>query len=223
MKFKMNGKLDIQTAGIEFQKTQSDKSINIIYEFVKRVSNSQCIKLQCNDTEEIVHRSITKIIEKIEQFDSERGKFHQWVYSIVINEIKLLKRKEKIFSKDVGFDYGDDRDSNSFNNNLYNVQPKYEVEYFNEEELTLEDVIKAIEDFEPTETIGKTQDKRYGMVTYRNIFKDLYFEGMTNLEIVDKYCIPYNVIYTVKGRYRKRFIEYLRKRYTNKNIPEFVG
>ena len=135
----IKGRLDINAAGIEYQKTRSPAAFDIIYEFVRRVSRSYCFKWQRGRPDEILSSSIEKVITKIHQFDVNKGGFHNWLYQIVKNELRLYIRDQRFTNKNVVFDDTSTNNTETFNTKKY-ADTRVDVENVYQPELDEVDI-----------------------------------------------------------------------------------
>ena len=143
-KEKLKGRLNINEAGLDYQKTESPEAFEIIYEFTKRVSRSYCYRWKKGIPEDILSSSIEKIITKIYQFDINKGEFYQWVYQIVKNELRLYIRSQKFINKNIEFEDTSTNTGANFKSIKNNIDTRTDVEYVYQPEVDGENIHNII-------------------------------------------------------------------------------
>jgi len=119
---------DIQILANEFLRTKSDKVFKTI---IKRMTpglhqHIMNIEKEQERRVDIINDVFSKVWEKIDQYNVERGQFSTWVYRIALNEVLISKMYG---SKNVSWDVLTEYQSNStFNVTQFNNSINYSIE-----------------------------------------------------------------------------------------------
>lgn len=95
-----NKEKNIQILANCFIVTRNDKSFKNLFERLKPGIFNHCFKITKNRdlAEDAFLNTMSKIWEKIEQYDEERGNFSTWCYNIARNETLLLLKEENKYN-----------------------------------------------------------------------------------------------------------------------------
>ncbi len=109
------------------------KAFNELYNLTSGQTYFFILKIVQNeqDAEDILQESYVKMLEKIDEIDTERN-FTSWFYQIAINKSKdLLRRKNKVFFE-------------SIDNEQFNYNSEYDTEFSPEEEVDKDELCAQV-------------------------------------------------------------------------------
>ena len=88
---------NIQVLAENFIRTRNEREFNPLYERVKPGVLNHCYNIlkDFELAEDAFLNAMSKVWQKIEQYDSERGNFSTWCYNIARNESLLLLKSRK--------------------------------------------------------------------------------------------------------------------------------
>jgi len=200
----MTKEINIQRLAENFIETRSERNFQLLFERLKPGLTNHCFTIlkDMELAQDSFLNTMSKIWQKIDQYDSERGNFSTWCYNIARNEsLLLLKSRKKFVSTD-------DESMES----LYNCHNMANGDYydvFDDPSLTFINGQNKIDEL--YESI--IQEIRELPDLYKDIMIDREINGMKYKDIAEKYDIKKRSIATRIRRARnkiKKKIENLR-------------
>lgn len=185
---------NIQVLAENFIRTRNEKEFNPLYERVKPGVLNHCYNIlkDFELAEDAFLNAMSKVWQKIEQYDTERGNFSTWCYNIARNEsLLLLKSRKKYISQSPDeMEYTSAKSEEK--NPSYNIEDDPLWEFLsggNDIDDIYEQVIDEIKELDPL---------------YRDIMIDREINGMKYKDIADKYGIKKRSIATRIRRARTK-------------------
>lgn len=206
----MSKEKNIQILAESFINTRDERSFRFLFERVKPGVLNHCYTIlrDFELAEDAFLNAMSKVWQKIDQYDTERGNFSTWCYNIARNEsLLLLKSRSKYVtqsSEEIEISSARREEKNS----------TYEIE-----EDPLWDFLSSGTDIDEVyeNVIGEIRDLPE---IYRDIMIDREINGMKYKDIADKYGIKKRSIATRIRRARTRIrkkMEDARKKNNTKN------
>lgn len=185
---------NIQVLAENFINTKDEKEFGPLYERVKPGVMNHCYTIlkDIELAEDAFLNAMSKVWQKIDQYDTSRGNFSTWCYNIARNESLLLlkSRKKYISHSPISMEYTSARGEEK--NSSYDIESDPLWGFLsggNDMEDIYEQVIEEIRNLDPL---------------YRNIMIDREINGMKYKDIADKYGIKKRSIATRIRRARTR-------------------
>jgi RNA polymerase sigma-70 factor (ECF subfamily) len=185
---------NIQILAEIFIETRGEREFKPLYERVKPGILNHCYGI-LNDfelAEDAFLNAMSKVWQKIDQYDSDRGNFSTWCYNIARNESLLLLKSRKRYisqtSEEMEYMFAKSEEKNP----SYNIEedPFWEFLYGNND---IDDVYEQV-----IEEIRELPE------IYRDIMVDREINGMKYKDIADKYNIKKRSIATRIRRARTK-------------------
>lgn len=185
---------NIQVLAENFIQTRSEREFNPLYERVKPGVLNHCygILKDFELAEDAFLNAMSKVWQKIEQYDRERGNFSTWCYNIARNESLLLLKSRKRYISQTGEEMEYVCAKSEEKNPSYNIEEDPLWDFLsggNDIDDMYEQVIDEIKDLDPL---------------YRDIMIDREINGMKYKDIADKYGIKKRSIATRIRRARTK-------------------
>jgi len=185
---------NIQVLAENFIRTRNEREFNPLYERVKPGVLNHCYNIlkDFELAEDAFLNAMSKVWQKIEQYDTERGNFSTWCYNIARNEsLLLLKSRKKYISQSSDeMEYTSAKSEEK--NPSYNIEDDPLWDFLsggNDIDDMYEQVIDEIKELDPL---------------YRDIMIDREINGMKYKDIADKYGIKKRSIATRIRRARTK-------------------
>lgn len=210
----------IQTAAKDYQKNRQDSDFLIIYQFVEKLAQIIALKMNIQYKEDITQGAAIRVIKYIDKFKPTK-QFHNWCYTLVLNETLFRINDEKRYRYDIKFeDDGFEEDIKPY------MHLSYEPEYYTEEDNILDDqdCLEALTEFIPNLGLRR-RDLNDNIITIEKI-KEMFTKhvmyGWTSTDLAEEYEIKNGVVNYLLRKYRFALVEYIRKKFKHKVIPEFL-
>ena len=192
---------NIQILANSFIDLRDERSFKALYERVKPGLLNHCYGILKDPelSEDAFLNAMSKVWQKIDQYDSTRGNFSTWCYNIARNEsLLLLKTQKKYIHLSIeDLDYSSSK--NEEKNPSYSIEEDPLWRFANEGE-TIDDMYEsAIEEI------------RSLPILYRDIMIDREINGMKYKDIADKYGIKKRSIATRIRRARNKIRQKMEK------------
>jgi RNA polymerase sigma-70 factor (ECF subfamily) len=194
----MTKEVNIQRLAESFIESKSERNFQLLFERLKPGLTNHCYGI-LKDTElaqDSFLNTMSKIWQKIEQYDCERGNFSTWCYNIARNEsLLLLKSRKRYVSTD-------DDTLDSIHNSQENMQASENEYYdlFEDPSLTFLNGQNRVDEL--YESI--IQEIRDLPELYKDIMIDREINGMKYKDIATKYDIKKRSIATRIRRARNK-------------------
>jgi RNA polymerase sigma-70 factor (ECF subfamily) len=187
---------NIQSLAESFIDSKSSKSFKILYERLKPGITNHCFMILKSQelAEDAFSNTMTKIWQKIHQYDSERANFSTWTYNIARNEsLLILKTGKRFFTHaDAEMEYFSNKATLGDLGGQYVMEEDPAYSYLFEEK-TVDTVYESVLD-----------EIRELPEIYREIMVDREINGMKYKDIAEKYGIKKRSIATRIRRARER-------------------
>jgi len=185
---------NIQVLADEFIKLKDERSFRNLYERVKPGMLNHCYSIlkDLELSEDAFLNTMSKVWQKIDQYDKSRGNFSTWCYNIARNESLLLlkTRKKYVHLSLEDLDYSSSK--NEERNPSYSIEEDPLWRFANEGD-NIDDMYEtAIEEI------------RSLPILYRDIMIDREINGMKYKDIAEKYGIKKRSIATRIRRARNK-------------------
>lgn len=185
---------NIQVLAENFIRTRDEREFNPLYERVKPGILNHCYNIlkDFELAEDAFLNAMSKVWQKIEQYDTERGNFSTWCYNIARNESLLLLKSRKRYISQSFDDIEYSSAKSEEKNPSYNIEDDPLWDFLsggNDIDDMYEQVIDEIKDLDPL---------------YRDIMIDREINGMKYKDIADKYGIKKRSIATRIRRARTK-------------------
>lgn len=209
----------IQTAARDYKNTRDDSDFLIIYQFVEKLAQIIAKKMDIQYKPDITQGAAIRVIKYIDKFNPAR-QFHNWCYTLVLNETLFRIKNEKRYSYGIKFeDDGFEQDITPY------MHLSYEPEYFRDESyLNDKDCAEALKEFNGSLGV-KRKNNNEEVITDEEI-KEMFYEhvvdDMTTQEIADEHNMRRSVVVYLMKKYRFALVDYIRNKYKHKEIPEFL-
>lgn len=197
----------IEAAARDYKEFRRDEDYVIIYEFIKKLAGIVARKLNVKFNEDVAQDSGLILITKIHQFDPEKSAFYNWAYTIVLNKYKESFRR-----------------SNKMNDNIeveehrfdqYSRKTKvesYTPEYFIEENLSNEDILEAVNNFNASVYKCNQRKTKIPLPTLE-IYKTYMNEDLRFNQVAAMYNTSTARVKLIVRLYGKQVLEYLQQNY----------
>ena len=211
--------MNVEKAARDYKETKQDKDFLILYEFVHKVSSIVARKYGMKNDQDIIQNCGLKLIEKIHQFDPEKAPFYTWCYTVVVNEFNQKYKKAKridtgVSVEDIEYDFFQPIKSTK-------VQ-SYIPEYFPEDNLTEEDIEAVIDLFDVVPASPRRHCDYIDPKIMKEIFLTYIVDKRTAKDVAEEYNITPNRVKLIVYRYRRFFIDFLKRMYPHKIFPEQI-
>jgi RNA polymerase sigma factor (sigma-70 family) len=185
---------NIQVLAENFIRTRNEREFNPLYERVKPGVLNHCYNIlkDFELAEDAFLNAMSKVWQKIEQYDTERGNFSTWCYNIARNESLLLLKSRKRYISQTSDEMEYTSAKSEEKNPSYNIEDDPLWDFLsggNDIDDMYEQVIDEIKDLDPL---------------YRDIMIDREINGMKYKDIADKYGIKKRSIATRIRRARTK-------------------
>ena len=185
---------NIQVLAENFIRTRNEREFNPLYERVKPGVLNHCYNIlkDFELAEDAFLNAMSKVWQKIEQYDTERGNFSTWCYNIARNESLLLLKSRKRYISQTSDEMEYTAAKSEEKNPSYNIEDDPLWDFLsggNDIDDMYEQVIDEIKDLDPL---------------YRDIMIDREINGMKYKDIADKYGIKKRSIATRIRRARTK-------------------
>lgn len=198
----MTKEINIQRLAENFIGTKSERDFQLLFERLKPGLTNHCFTIlkDMELAQDSFLNTMSKIWQKIEQYDVERGNFSTWCYNIARNEsLLLLKSRKKFVSTD------DESIETLYNSQTISNGDFYDL--FDDPSLTFINGQNKIDEL--YESI--IQEIRELPDLYKDIMIDREINGMKYKDIADKYDIKKRSIATRIRRARNRIKKRIEK------------
>lgn len=185
---------NIQLLAENFIKTKGEREFKSLYDRVQPGVLNHCYSIlkDFELAEDAFLNAMSKVWQKIDQYDSERGNFSTWCYNIARNESLLLLKSRKRYisqtSEEMEYTSAKSEERN----------PSYDIE-----EDPLWDFLSGGSDIDDIYEQVIDEIKELPLI-YRDIMIDREINGMKYKDIADKYDIKKRSIATRIRRARTR-------------------
>lgn len=206
----MSKEKNIQVLAESFISTRDERSFRFLYERVKPGVLNHCYTIlkDFELAEDAFLNAMSKVWQKIDQYDTERGNFSTWCYNIARNESLLLLKSRSRYvtqsSEEMEISSAKQEEKNS----------TYEIE-----EDPLWDFLSGGTDIDEVYE-NVIEEIRDLPAIYRDIMIDREINGMKYKDIADKYGIKKRSIATrirrARTRIRKKMEDARKKNNTKK-------
>lgn len=185
---------NIQVLAENFIRTRNEREFNPLYERVKPGVLNHCYNIlkDFELAEDAFLNAMSKVWQKIEQYDTERGNFSTWCYNIARNESLLLLKSRKRYISQTSDEMEYTSAKSEEKNPSYNIEDDPLWDFLsggNDIDDMYEQVIDEIKELDPL---------------YRDIMIDREINGMKYKDIADKYGIKKRSIATRIRRARTK-------------------
>jgi len=185
---------NIQVLAENFIRTRNEREFNPLYERVKPGVLNHCYNIlkDFELAEDAFLNAMSKVWQKIEQYDADRGNFSTWCYNIARNESLLLLKSRKRYISQTSDEMEYTSAKSEEKNPSYNIEDDPLWDFLsggNDIDDMYEQVIDEIKDLDPL---------------YRDIMIDREINGMKYKDIADKYGIKKRSIATRIRRARTK-------------------
>jgi|JI10StandDraft_1071094.scaffolds.fasta_scaffold00207_46 RNA polymerase sigma-70 factor (ECF subfamily) len=193
----MQGKeKNIQKLAGEFIKQKSDKSFRDLFERLKPGILNHCFLIVKDPSlaEDAFLNTMSKIWQKIDQYNDERGNFSTWCYNIARNETLLLMKEEKKYNARTSLEMEFFSSNNEIGDvgGTYNMEEDQSNSFFNETNKFDEIYGSVIEEIENLPDL------------YKNIMIDREINNMKYKDIAEKYDLKKRSVATRIRRARNK-------------------
>jgi len=185
---------NIQVLAENFIQSRHQKEFNPLYERVRPGVLNHCygILKDIELAEDAFLNAMSKVWQKIDQYDSDRGNFSTWCYNIARNESLLLLKSRKRYISQTADEMEYTSAKNEQKNQSYNMEDDPLWDFLSggsDIDDVYEQVIDEIKELPPL---------------YRDIMVDREINGMKYKDIADKYGIKKRSIATRIRRARTK-------------------
>lgn len=185
---------NIQVLAENFIRTRNEREFNPLYERVKPGVLNHCYNIlkDFELAEDAFLNAMSKVWQKIEQYDTDRGNFSTWCYNIARNESLLLLKSRKRYISQTSDEMEYTSAKSEEKNPSYNIEDDPLWDFLsggNDIDDMYEQVIDEIKELDPL---------------YRDIMIDREINGMKYKDIADKYGIKKRSIATRIRRARTK-------------------
>ena len=203
--------IDINEIGIRFKETGDAAYLGEMYHYILKLTGSIIRKSEHKaSAEDIAGLTILKIHDKISQFEPSKGKFNNWLYAIIQNDILHGYRELRRSTDNIDQCGNDILES-------FAVETESEIEKF-----TYDDIVKAFETFNPHDYINTYVTRMVSMKDQGALFREYIENNITIDELVAKhpeFKLNANTAKTMIRRIRFAFVQHLAKSHPDKHIP----
>lgn len=193
----MQGKeKNIQKLASEFIRLKSDRSFKNLFERLKPGILNHCFLIVKDPSlaEDAFLNTMSKIWQKIDQYNDERGNFSTWCYNIARNETLLLMKEEKKYNARTSLEMEFFSSNNEIGDigGIYSMEEDQSNSFFNETS-KFEEIYESV--------IGEIE----GLPDlYKNIMIDREINNMKYKDIAEKYDLKKRSVATRIRRARNK-------------------
>lgn len=209
----------IQTAARDYQKSRDDSDFLIIYQFVEKLAQIIALKMDIQYKQDITQGAAIRVIKYIDKFNPAR-QFHNWCYTLVLNETLFRLNNEKRYRYGIKFENdGFEEDIKPY------MHLSYEPEYFKDESyLNDTDCAEALKEFNPSLGLRRKNNNKEIITDeeIKEMFNEHVVGNMSTKEIADEHNMKRGLVVYLMNKYRFALVNYIREKYKHKEIPEFL-